>query len=196
MHVTELMGEEGGFHGKHGLHGDPHVASTIPLTPPPNRHDNGRPTGQSHSTILRCLLLLMPQISGVLLFKLYKDSFRRHKRARGPEKKGTFNVYFKVFGGEEWRERPGTFLRAGAECPEPRLALFLCSPLSFLKIRTTLPRRVMKKVVPGSAQRRRTATALDVCTPSKDGNLCRLISLILLIKTIYNQPRLFFFFLL
>lgn len=34
VHVTELTGEEGGFHGKHGLHGDPHVASTIPLTPP------------------------------------------------------------------------------------------------------------------------------------------------------------------
>lgn len=34
-----------------------------------------------------------------------------------------------------------------------------------------------------------------VCTPSEDGNLCRLISLILLIKTIYNQPRLFFYLL-
>lgn len=56
-----------------GLHGDQHVASTVPYpTPPP--HPPPAMTmkglaGRSHSTILRCILLHLPHKSGVLVFK-------------------------------------------------------------------------------------------------------------------------------
>lgn len=71
--------------------------------------------------------------------------------------------------------RPGR----GAQSP-------MSSSFCISKIGTTLPRRVVP-TSPGSAQRRKTATGLHVCVRSpRTGNLCRLISLILLIKTIYE----------
>lgn len=55
-----------------GLHGDQHVASTVPLTPifsPPTMMMGGL-AGPSESTILRCILLHSPHKSGALVFKL------------------------------------------------------------------------------------------------------------------------------
>lgn len=85
----------------------------------------------------------------------------------------------------------------GAGGPEPLgLASFCIS-----KMGTALPRRVVPSS-PGSARRRaalpQASVCVCVCAPSpRTGNLCRLISLILLIKTIDEpasplRPPLFF----